>query len=54
MNKDLDLPGRTVDNKLQNILKKIWGWKVPEVLTSGNHVEIEKWRKKKTQEKSKK
>jgi len=23
------------------------GWKVPEILLSGNHKEIEKWRKKK-------
>jgi tRNA (guanine37-N1)-methyltransferase len=24
------------------------GWKVPEILLSGNHGEIEKWRKKKS------
>jgi tRNA (guanine37-N1)-methyltransferase len=28
------------------------GWKVPEVLLSGNHKEIEKWRKEKASEKS--
>lgn len=30
------------------------GWKVPEVLLSGNHAEIEKWRKKKALENTKK
>lgn len=30
------------------------GWKVPEVLLSGNHKEIEKWRKQKSLEKTKK
>lgn len=30
------------------------GWKVPEVLLSGNHAEIEKWRKEKALEKTKK
>lgn len=30
------------------------GWKVPKVLLSGNHKEIEKWRRKKTIEKTKK
>jgi tRNA (guanine37-N1)-methyltransferase len=30
------------------------GWKVPEVLLSGNHVEIEKWRKQKALERTKK
>lgn len=28
--------------------EKYRGWKVPKVLLSGNHAEIEKWRKKKT------
>ncbi len=31
--------------------EKYQGWKVPEVLLSGNHAEIEKWRKKKSQKK---
>lgn len=30
------------------------GWKVPEVLLSGNHAEIERWRKKKAKEQTKK
>lgn len=30
------------------------GWEVPEVLLSGNHAEIEKWRKEKSIEKTKK
>jgi tRNA (guanine37-N1)-methyltransferase len=30
------------------------GWEVPEVLLSGNHAEIERWRKKKSLEKTKK
>ena len=30
------------------------GWEVPEILLSGNHAEIEKWRKKKSVEKTKK
>ena len=30
------------------------GWKVPEVLLSGNHAEINKWRKKKALERTKK
>jgi len=30
------------------------GWEVPEVLLSGNHAEIEKWRKEKSVEKTKK
>lgn len=30
------------------------GWKVPEILLSGNHKEIEKWRKEKALEKSRK
>ena len=30
------------------------GWKAPEVLLSGNHKEIEKWRKKKALELTKK
>jgi len=30
------------------------GWKVPEVLLSGNHAEIEKWRKKESEKKTKK
>lgn len=30
------------------------GWKVPEVLLSGNHKEIEKWRKEKSLERTKK
>jgi tRNA (guanine37-N1)-methyltransferase len=30
------------------------GWKVPEVLLSGNHKEIEKWKKEKSLEKTKK
>lgn len=30
------------------------GWKVPEILLSGNHAEIEKWRNKKAGEKTKK
>lgn len=30
------------------------GWKVPEVLLTGNHKEIEKWRQDKTEDKSKK
>ncbi|OGM10768.1 tRNA (guanosine(37)-N1)-methyltransferase TrmD [Candidatus Woesebacteria bacterium RBG_16_36_11] len=30
------------------------GWKVPKVLLSGNHAEIEKWRKEKATEKTKK
>ena len=30
------------------------GWEVPEVLLSGNHAEIEKWRKKKSIEKTEK
>ncbi len=30
------------------------GWKVPEVLLSGNHAEIAKWRKKKSLERTKK
>ena len=29
------------------------GWKVPEILLSGNHAQIEKWRKKKAEEKTK-
>ena len=31
---------------------KFKGWKVPEILLSGNHAEIEKWRKKKAKEKT--
>ena len=30
------------------------GWKVPEVLLSGNHVEIEKWKAEKSKEKTRK
>jgi tRNA (guanine37-N1)-methyltransferase len=30
------------------------GWEVPEILLSGNHAEIEKWRKEKSVEKTKK
>ncbi len=30
------------------------GWKVPEILLSGNHAEIKKWRKEKSVEKTKK
>jgi len=29
------------------------GWKVPEIILSGNHAEIEKWRKKMAEEKTK-
>ena len=28
------------------------GWEVPEVLRSGNHAEIEKWRKKQSEERT--
>ncbi len=51
-----------VNSKLDNILEyphytrpaEFKGWEVPEVLLSGNHAEIEKWRQEKALEKTKK
>jgi tRNA (guanine37-N1)-methyltransferase len=43
----LDYPSYTRPEKFR-------GWKVPEILLSGNHAQIEKWRKKKAEEKTKK
>ena len=48
--------------KMENLLEfpqftrpeKFKGWKVPKILLSGNHKEIEKWRKEKALEKTKK
>lgn len=34
--------------------KKYKDWEVPEILTSGNHAEIDRWRNKKAKEKTKK
>ena len=50
------------NSKIENLLEypqytrpeKFKSWKVPEILLSGNHAEIEKWRKKKALEVTKK
>jgi tRNA (guanine37-N1)-methyltransferase len=34
--------------------KNYKGWEVPEILTSGNHAQIDMWRNKKAKEKTKK
>jgi len=51
---DYGLRDRTVDSSPSSVVREypqytkpaeFRGWKVPEVLLSGNHGEIEKWRK---------